>query len=225
MAHKMTHVPRATSGGKPTKADLTQVPIEHLDLEKVGNLADLLDGYAKISFQARTLGACAHVVERMALDPQCTTFCGGAGALVPGGLRKVLRDLVEFGLVDVMVTTGAIAYHDFYEAHGYRHYMTSPDADDILLREHMLDRVYDTLADEDLFRECDDEIANMADHLEPRAYSSREFLSMMGERAARGPDSLAGACYRRRIPYFVPALNDSSIGIALTRHHRDQVKA
>ena len=121
MAHKMPHAPPAKTGGKPTKADLTQTPIEHLDLEKVTNLADLLDGYAKISFQARTLGQCAQILERMMLDPKATVFFGGAGALVPGGLRKVLRDLVEFGLVDVMVTTGAIAYHDFYEAHGYRH--------------------------------------------------------------------------------------------------------
>src|SRR5881409_1832446 len=175
MGHKMTHVPRATSGGKPTKADLTQIPIEHLDLEKVTNLADLLDGYAKISFQARTLGQCAQILERMMLDPKATVFFGGAGALVPGGLRKVLRDLVEFGLVDVMVTTGAIAYHDFYEAHGHRHYRSSPDADDIVLREHFLDRVYDTLADESEFRVIDEEVARIADGMDSRAYSTREF--------------------------------------------------
>ena len=44
MAHKMSHAPPAKAGGKPTKADLTQVPIDHLDLEKVRNLVDLLDG-------------------------------------------------------------------------------------------------------------------------------------------------------------------------------------
>src|SRR3990170_7965722 len=149
------------------------------------------------------------------LDPECTVFFGAAGALIPGGLRKVLRDLVEFGLVDVVVTTGAIAYHDFYEAHGYRHYMSSPDADDILLREHMLDRVYDALADESLFRKCDDEIAALADSLEVRPCSSREFLWEMGKIAAKDPNSLVGTCYRKGIPYFVPALNDSSAGIAL----------
>lgn len=225
MVHKMTDAGRPAGERKPTKAELTQVPIEHLDLEKVRNLADLLDGYRKISFQARTLGQCAAILEKAMLDPECTVFFGAAGALIPGGLRKVLRDLVAFGLVDVVVTTGAIAYHDFYEAHGYRHYMSSPDADDILLREHMLDRVYDTLADESLFRECDDEISAMADALEPRAYSSREFLGMMGARAAKDPNSLVGACYRRGVPYFVPALNDSSIGIAITKHYRDRRKA
>ncbi|MEK6838572.1 MAG: deoxyhypusine synthase family protein, partial [Candidatus Thermoplasmatota archaeon] len=71
----------------------------------------------------------------------------------------------------------------------------------------------------------DDEISAMADALEPRAYSSREFLGMMGARAAKDPNSLVGACYRRGVPYFVPALNDSSIGIAITKHYRDRRKA
>src|SRR2546428_4615026 len=122
MAHKMTHDPPTKAGGKPSKADLTQVPIEHLDLEKVSNLGDLLDGYAKISFQARTLGQCAQVLERMMLDPLVTVYFGGAGALLPGGLRKGLRGLVELGLVDGVVTTGAIAYPDLYQAHADKHH-------------------------------------------------------------------------------------------------------
>ena len=95
---------------KPTKAELTSVPIEHLDLEKTTSVADLVDGYKRISFQARTLGLCASVLENAMTDPKCTMFFGGAGALTPGRLRKVMRDMVEFGLVDVVVTTGAIAF-------------------------------------------------------------------------------------------------------------------
>ncbi len=210
---------------KPTKAELTEIPIEHLDLTKTSSIADLVDGYRGISFQARTLGMCASVLENACSDPKCTVFFGGAGALTPGGLRKVMRDMVEYGLVDVVVTTGAIAYHDFYEAHGYHHFRSSPEADDLVLREHFLDRVYDTLADEELFRECDDEIASLADNLEVRPYSSREFLWEMGKIASKDPNSLVGACYRKGIPYFVPALNDSSIGIALAKHHHQRVKA
>ena len=71
---------------KPTKADLTSVPIEHLDLEKTETIADLVDGYKHISFQARTLGLCASVLENMMTDPKCTVFFGGAGALTPGRL-------------------------------------------------------------------------------------------------------------------------------------------
>src|SRR2546430_8016211 len=129
---------------KPTKADLTSVPIEHLDLEKTETIADLVDGYKHISFQARTLGLCASVLENMMTDPKCTVFFGGAGALTPGGLEKRIRDMVGVGPVDVVVTTGAVAHHEFYEAHGYHPYPSSPDADHILLREHLLDPGYDT---------------------------------------------------------------------------------
>src|SRR6266568_948463 len=68
-------------------------------------------------------------------------------------------------------------------------------------------------------------VADLADGLEPRSYSSREFLAMMGKIAEKDPNSLVGTCYRKGIPYFVPALNDSSVGIALAKHHHDRVKA
>src|SRR5204862_2211215 len=95
---------------QPKKAELASLPIEHLAPEKTTSVADLVDGYKRISFQARTLGLCASVLENAMTHPKCTVFFGGAGALTPGGLRKVMRDMVEFGLVDVVVTTGAIAY-------------------------------------------------------------------------------------------------------------------
>src|SRR5947199_8761308 len=46
----------------------------------------------------------------------------------------------------------------------------------------------------------------------------------MGKIASKDPNSLVGACYRKGLPYFVPALNDSSIGIALAKHHHDRVQ-
>src|SRR5437867_13164125 len=107
---------------KPTKADLTSVPIEHLDLEKTETIADLVDGYKHISFQARTLGLCASVLENMMTDATCTVVFGGACDLTPGGLKKVMSDMVEFGLGDVGVTAGAIAFHEFCEAHVYKDY-------------------------------------------------------------------------------------------------------
>src|SRR3989449_2944005 len=187
---------------KPTKADLTSVPIEHLDLEKTETIADLVDGYKHISFQARTLGLCASVLENMMTDPKCTVFFGGAGGLTPRGVKKMMRDMVGFGLVEVVVTTGAIAYHDFYEAHRDHHYPSAPDADDIGLPGHFLRRGYDALADESLFPEGDDEMAAFADPLEPRPYSSREILWDMGRIASKDPNSLVGTCYRKGIPYF-----------------------
>src|SRR2546425_8468539 len=121
MAHKMTHTPPARVGGKPSKADLTQVPIEHLDLEKVSNLADLLDGYAKISFQARTLGQCAQVLERMMLDPLATVYFGGAGGPLPGGAPQVPAALRGVGPLVAAGGTRAFPFHHFYHAPRRKH--------------------------------------------------------------------------------------------------------
>src|SRR2546425_6475980 len=95
---------------KPTKADLTSVPIEHLDLEKTETIADLVDGYKHISFQARTLGLCASVLENMMTDPKCTVFFGGAGALTPRGPEKAMRAMVGVRPVGGVLKTGALAY-------------------------------------------------------------------------------------------------------------------
>src|SRR2546428_2435725 len=92
---------------KPTKADLTAVPIQHLDLEKTETIADLVHGYKHISFQARTLGLCASVLENMMTDPKCTVFFGGAGGPPPGGLKEEKGDKVGVGPVEVLRTAGA----------------------------------------------------------------------------------------------------------------------
>ena len=44
----------------------------------------------------------------------------------------------------------------------------------------MIDRIYDTFIDEDELRVCDLTVAEIADSLPPRPYSSREFLLEMG---------------------------------------------
>ena len=123
--------------------------------------------------------------------------------------------MVKFGIVDGIVSIGAIPYQDFYQAQGYSHYKTSPRVDDLALRELFVDRIYDTLVDEDKFRETDAVIGNIAEKLEPRGYSSREFMEILGDHV-KDKNSILYNCRKYGVPMFVPALNDSSIGIGLT---------
>jgi deoxyhypusine synthase len=73
-----------------------------------------------------------------------------------------------------------------------------------------IDRIYDTYIDEDSLRICDDTICQIANTLEARPYSSREFISMMGqylEQHHPTAESIVLEAYRRAIPIFVPALH------------------
>ena len=95
---------------------------------------------------------------------------------------QVYVDMVKNKMVDAIVATGAsIVDMDFFEALGFKHYKGSPYANDKDLRDHYIDRIYDTYIDEEELQNCDMTVKEIADGLEPRPYSSREFIREMGK--------------------------------------------
>ncbi len=197
-------------------------PIEPVDVRKVKGLGDLLTAFQGTSIQARNLGRCLEVWENALTDPKRPTILLGlSGPLIAAGLRRVLRDLVEWGVVDVVVSTGAVLYQDLYQSKevGGRHWMGTPTADDVALRALYLDRIYDTYVDELKFEDTDRAIGRITEEFPARPASSREFLSFLGRRFD-DPESILATAARRGIPVFSPALIDSSIGIGLTLHYQ-----
>jgi deoxyhypusine synthase len=183
-------------------------------------VSELLDAYRDASFQARALGKCAAVFEAMLRDRQRPTiFLGLAGSLIAAGMRQVIVDLIERNMVDVVVSTGAIVSQDLYQVRGGRHFHGTPDADDKELRDLYIDRLYDTFIDEEKYWDTDLAVSSFADRLAPQSLSSRAFLLLLAEKARHDRGSILGACARNDVPLFVPALNDSSIGIGLTEHY------
>ncbi len=195
-----------------------QKPIEHVDVSENMDVRTLTSAFSSVSFQARSLSRCVEVYRQMLADEEAVIFLGLAGALVPGGMRKVIADLIANHLVDVMVSTGANLYHDFFEALGYHHYMGSPRADDARLREAKVDRIYDTFASDVEFEQTEQRIIQFASRLEQRVYSTREFLELLGGEIDDG-SSILRTARQEGVPIFCPALSDSAIGIALTRHY------
>jgi deoxyhypusine synthase len=186
-------------------------------------VADLVRAFGDMSIQARNLGQAYQVLEGMLRDPERPTILLGlAGPLIAGGLRQVIRELVEYNLVDVVVSTGAILYQDIYQARGYAHYRGTPSADDTELRELYVDRIYDTYVDEVGFANTDTWIGHVADRMPPGSYSSRQLMDVLADQLD-DPLSIVATCRRYGVPMFVPALNDSSIGIGLTEHHHRAV--
>jgi len=198
------------------RRDLLREKVKQIDFDRISTVGDLVDAFKDSSIQSRALATCAVAYER-ALRDESRPFIimGLAGPLVAGGLRKVIADMIRHGIVDVIVSIGAIPYQDFYQARGYSHYKCSPSIDDLVLRDHFIDRIYDTLVDEEKFRETDAYIGEIAEGLDARSYSSREFMDILGSRI-QDPDSILYNAYRYGVPVIVPALNDSSIGIGLT---------
>jgi deoxyhypusine synthase len=133
-------------------------------------------------------------------------------------MRKVIRDMIEMKLMDVIVSTGANVFHDIFESSGYRHYVGSEEGDDDALRRHRIVRVYDALMDDQEINQVIRLLSEVPEGLVERVLSSRRYLEVLGSRI-KDEGSILGTASRCGVPIFVPALSDSSIGIGLTFLH------
>src|SRR5579864_5307793 len=203
------------------KSDFLKTPIEHFNIKTV-NVIPLIDMMSKTAFQARNLARAAQIVDTMVADPDATIILTLAGSIISAGQKQIVIDLMRANMVDVIVSTGAnLIDQDFFEALGFRHYIGSPLTPDGVLRELAIDRIYDTYIDEDELRICDDTVRKIADTLELRPYSSREFIWEMGRYLAEqhaDAESILLEAYRLDIPVFVPAFSDCSAGFGLVAH-------
>jgi len=207
------------------RGDAFKNTVDHFDVAKIRNVSEALEAFNYTSFQSRLLGRCYKIWMRMLTDPdRPLIFFGLSGAMIAGGMRRILRDMIAFHAIDVLVSTGANLSHDLYESLGGRHYIANHHIDDPTLREMRIDRVYDTYADDVIFTKTDEFVEEFADSLQPRSYSSRELFQLMGERVKDEYGILATAS-RERLPVFCPALADSSIGMALTVYRNEKRKA
>jgi len=201
--------------------------INHIDIKKI-NLVPLIESYEDMAFQARNLARASKIYNRM-LEEDCTVILCLAGSLFSAGLKKVVYDMIMNNMVDVIVSTGAIIVdQDFFETLGFKHYIGNPFVNDDELRQLHIDRIYDTFIDEDELRECDMTIAKIADLLQKRPYSSREFVYEMGkylDTNGKDKESVVYACYKMDVPVFVPAFSDCSAGFGLVYHQTQNPKS
>ena len=209
-----------------TKKELLSTPIEHFDMTE-HNVVPVVSAMQNMAFTARDLARAADITARMNRDHDCGIVLCLAGSLISAGLKKVFVDAIRCNMVDAIVSTGAnIVDQDFFEALGFKHYVGEEKLRsgmfDAELREMQIDRIYDTLIDEDELRICDDVMRQITDDLDPRPYSSREFVREMGgyldRVGCKTPDSIVYEAYKHGVPIFVPAFSDCSAGFGLVAH-------
>jgi deoxyhypusine synthase len=216
---------KETAMAAKTKKDFLQKTIEHIDITK-HNVVGVVDAMKNMAFTARDLSRAAEIYDRMVRDKDCGIILCLAGSLISAGLKKVIVDMIRSNMVDAIVSTGAnIVDQDFFEALGFRHYIAEEylkaGLNDGELRELMIDRIYDTLIDEEDLRVCDETMQKVLDDMEPKAYSSREIIREMGAYLAKGgktTDSIVLEAFKREVPIFCPAFADCSAGFGFVSH-------
>ncbi len=156
------------------------------------------------------------------IKQKATVFLGIAGALVPGGMRKILTDMITEGMVDVIVSTGANVTHDLIEAFGGKHVRQVPYKSDQELRDKSMDRIYDVFVADESFMKLEDNLQpifkeiweNNKDETNTLVISTCKLMELLGEKID-DENSFVKAAYDNKVPIYVPALSDSVLGLQL----------
>ena len=156
------------------KNEILSTPTRPLKIDGSKSVSALLEKMQGISFQGRNLATAYQVWKKM-LGDRVMIMMGMSGAMVPAGMRRRVVYMIKNRVIDCLVTTGANLFHDIHETLGRLHFQCSPNIDDVHLQKHLIDRMYDTLADEEEFREADAMIGRFAATLDQsRPYTTRE---------------------------------------------------
>jgi len=200
------------------------VALESLDLKRVHSIDDLVRAMAKTAFTGRQLGEAADVLEAMARDEECFVVMTLAGAMTVAKQSLIIAELIDRGIVNAIVSTGALMAHGLVEATGLSHFRYNPEVSDEELYEQGYNRVYDTLEPE---RNLDDveevmaEILNNWDHNE--VLCSYKLNHAIGEHLTKRSKEERGilkSAYEKGVPVFVPAFTDSELGLDFALNNR-----
>jgi deoxyhypusine synthase len=200
------------------------IPLEPLDLNRVRSVDDLVRAMGKTAFTGRQIGEAADVLEAMARDKDCFVVMTLAGAMTVAKQGLIISELIDRGIVNAVVSTGALMAHGLVEATGRSHFRYNPDVPDTELYEQGYNRVYDTLEPEqnlDDVEEVMSEILEGWDHNE--IVCSYKLNHAIGEHLAKRAKDQRGilrSAYEKGVPVFVPAFTDSELGLDVALNNR-----
>jgi deoxyhypusine synthase len=199
------------------------IPLEPLDLSKVKSIDGLVRAMAKTAFTGRQLGEAADVLEAMARDADCFVVMTLAGAMTVAKQGLIVTELIDRGIVNAVVSTGALMAHGLVEATGRAHFRANPEVSDEELYDQGYNRVYDTLEPEqnlDDVEEVMSAVLEAWDHSEIMcSYKLNHAIGEYLAKHAQGRGILKSA-YDKGVPVFVPAFSDSELGLDTALNNR-----
>lgn len=193
-------------------------PLESLDLDKVKSFAGLLRAMSRTAFSGRALGQALDVTLAMVRDPDCKVVLTLSGAMTIAKMGKVIAKMIDAGMVQAIVSTGALMAHGLSEAVGLVHYRHDPRMSDEELFEKGYNRVYDTLEMEANLNYVEEFTARALDRLGPDTELSSELICRaLGQVVAENPQGQGAlrSAYLKQVPIYVPAFTDSELGLDL----------
>ena len=173
---------------------------------------------------AGNIGKAAEIVTEIFSDSDYTVFLTLAGPLVPGGMRQIIRDLIDQEYVNAIVTTGANMVHDMVEALGHRHWIGTFLAEDEELKTKDIGRIGDIYIKQNAFKGLEDWIYETLENIPEKKrerISTTELLFEIGKNIS-DPNSILATAAKKGVPVISPGLVDSIAGFHMWMYGQDK---
>jgi deoxyhypusine synthase len=220
-------VPHRAPGAPAQSPDdyLKGKPIRYYRPRGSAEVRQLIDGGFQ-AFNAGRLSEACHIFSEKMLAPENDTTIGLtiAGALTPAGLGGCLIEMIDRGLVDFIISTGANLYHDLHYALNFTLHRGSPFLDDVELYEQGIIRIYDVLFPATVLLETDTYIRDFLVRSKLNGpISTAELHYRLGQDLlAKNPESAEYSVVARAalagVPIYTSSPGDSSIGMNIAYH-------
>ena len=180
----------------------------------------LIEFYNSTGYNARRLAEAAEMLQDM-IDTNSTVCLTLAGAMTPIGLGVTISEMLEAGFIDWIVSTGANVYHDLHFAYNLPVRQGHFDVNDDILYARQIVRIYDVYIKEAGTLQAQDvilqkEIRRNTQSI-PQNCSTADIAYALGKAAkenAKYPEkSFVVKAYEHKVPIYMPAIGDSSIGL------------
>jgi deoxyhypusine synthase len=193
------------------------VPLKSLALNEVQSFGDLLRAMSQTAFGGRQLGEAYEILVELARRQDVTVILTLSGAMTVAKQGQIVCDLIDRGIVQAVVATGALIAHGLTESIGLTHYRYDPTKSDKTLFDQGYNRIYDTLEMEGNLNDVERLVRLVINESKPAdgTWSSARLCRALGERLSEmseGPGILRSA-FEKQVPVFIPAFTDSEMGL------------
>ncbi len=195
------------------------IPVQSLDPDEIVSFSDLLTAMGRTSFGGRRVGEAFEVLKEMVFDPDCFVVGTFSGAMTVAKMGRLICRMIDHGMINAVVTTGALLAHGFSESIGGTHFKTSPRLSDSELFSRGYNRVYDTIETEANLNDVENVFRRALSRIPEGSVLSSEIITCELGRTLvdefEGEGMLKSA-FLKSVPVFIPAFTDSEVGLDLS---------
>lgn len=198
-------------------------PLVPIDLRRAHTVSELLQQMSQASFGARSLGDAAEIICEMVDDKDCLVVGTFSGAMTIAKMGLIICDMIDFGILDAIVSTGALISHGLVEAKGMSHFKVEPGWTDHQLFEAGYCRVYDSI---ELEKNLDDLEAYLYEALSDQDATLPLSSSLLCREIGRHLSNTSSgrgiltSAFLHDVPIFIPAFTDCELALDFALYNR-----